>query len=111
MLPVTAPPGPRPDPWCRRHSGHTSVACTDCQDAAQALIDWRAWSRAFDDEQRAARREAERVAVNRCGMCDERGRAGNGLMCRHDPGQADTYRRGLEMARAAIRGGDDSGDQ
>ena len=109
---MTAPPGPRPAPTCRAHTpGGTVRPCRDCETAAQELAEWTAWQRAYDEEQRAAAREAERVAVNRCGMCDERGRAGNGLMCRHDPGQADTYRRGLEMARAAIRGGDDSGDQ
>lgn len=90
----------------------TPKTCPDCIVQNRVWIRWQAdASRAAEDARRqaaldaAAEREAEAVAraldIANCDQCDDDGyRAG--IVCAHNPDQADTNARGMAAVRAAL---------
>ena len=95
--------GPRPT--CDRHAENHTGPCDDCRRR-------RAWdearSAADADRQREAEAQARQgaalaraLAIAECDQCDDDGyRAG--VVCGHNPEQADTNARGMAAVRAAL---------
>ncbi|MBU8830858.1 hypothetical protein [Mycolicibacterium goodii] len=85
----------------------TTRPCHACGEAKDRLT---AWQRQRSEAEAAARREeriaaaaARAQAIAHCGLCDDDGyRAG--IVCTHDPAQADTNASGMAKVRAVLAG-------
>lgn len=104
--PAPTDPGPEPPPRCPTHLNDESPPpCGKCADARKAHDAWDASRAAAASAARSAvakaRAEAVAAAIADCDECDSDGYR-NGVLCSHDPTQAERARAGAAAARAAL---------
>lgn len=77
-------------------------ACAACFDAYELARDARIERDHIERRERFELARQLSLAAAACGLCDEHGRLPDGLPCHHNPDQAETLRRGLDLCREAL---------
>jgi hypothetical protein len=109
---VTNGQAEEPPRRCPKHEdADDPPPCGACAEARRANDRWaedlaKAEAAAAEEARRAAQDEAHEMramAIARCDLCDDDGYVG-GHLCHHNPGQAETNRRGRDLVRAVMNG-------